>query len=357
MKKTSKFGRVISVFVSFIILTLSFSVNGATLHVCKIGCEFSSIGNAINESASGDRIRIQNGNYAENLRIDKSITLVGANTRWVRITPSNPGSPALVVGPSSREVEITNVTVLGEGTRPENGITVTGDSRLTITNSRVNSFKKGLITRDSSYLKIRKVDVENFGVGVSGFDNSEVVVSGGGISSGKTGLIASDSSRITMVDTEVSSCSRNGLLVKETAKVNILSASITNNQAPGIVLKDYSRLTMEDTQVSSNESGGVLLTDSAIANLTDNQITYNAKKNVSAISKTCGFSGPSDPFFGEVNGANNEIKPVDSNTVCPQKFSSITSNKGGSYSYPLKPSTYAFIGLIGAATVFFLFSR
>ncbi|MBS3736695.1 right-handed parallel beta-helix repeat-containing protein [Candidatus Bipolaricaulota bacterium] len=356
MKRISKLGPTIPVFILFITLSLSFSVTGSTLQVCKIGCDYSSIGEAIKNSSRGDSIKVQNGNYTEDLRIDRDVSIVGANSRWVRIIPSDPSTPAIVVGPSSARVEISNITVTGEGKRPKSGITVTGDSRLTMTNSRVSNFQSGLTARDSSYLKTRETEVGNSGVGVAGFDNSEVIVSGSSITSAKTGLLASNSTNITVADAEVTGCETNALLAKETAKFNVISSSISNNQGTGVTLKNFSRLNMKETQVSSNESGGLLVTNSAIANLSDNQITYNKKKNVSIISKKCGFSGPSNRFFGEVNGAGNEINPADSNTICPQKFAGITSGDGGNYSYPFKPSTYAFIGLIGAASFYFLIS-
>ncbi len=356
MNKTRVFGRVIPALVSLVILALSFPSAGANLQVCKFGCDFSSIGEAINKSGPGDVIKVQNGNYKENLKIDSDVTLIGTNSSWVRITPSNSSSSAILVGPSSAEVEIKNITVIGEGERPKSGVTVTGDSRLIFTNSKVSNFQNGLTGRDSSYLKIRESEVSNSGVGVTGLGSSEVIVSGSRISSSNKGLIATNSTEATVVDTEVTDCNVNSLLAKETAKINVLSTSVTNNRAPGLVLKDFSRLNMEDTQIRSNKSGGILLTNSAIANLSGNLITYNQKKNVSVISKKCGFSGPSKLFFGEVNGADNEIKPTNPKTICPPKFSRITSSGGGSYSYPFKPSTYAFIGLIGVATLYFLIS-
>jgi nitrous oxidase accessory protein NosD len=358
VKKTSLSIRVVSVFVSFLILALSFSTSGATLKVCKIGCAFSSIEAAINSAASGDTVKVQNGNYPENLTIDKDVTLVGSSSRWVRITPSSTNSPAIVVGPSSATVKITNLTVIGEAKqRPVTGVTVMGDAELTMENSRVNTFQNGLIAKNSSNLKVRNSELVNSGTGVTGFDKSKVILSDSRVTSADTGLLTGDSARITLVETEITNCSRNAVLAKGTAKVNTLSSNFSNNRAPGVVIRDFSRLNMEDSQVSSNEGGGLLVKNSAIANLKNNQITYNERKNVSIISKKCGFSGPSNLFFGEVNGAGNEIKPAGSTTICPSKFSRITSSRGGSYSYPFKPSTYAFIGLVGVAIAYFLISR
>lgn len=357
MKKISKLGTIIPVFVLFITLSLSLSVTGSTLRVCKIGCDFSSIGEAIKNSSPGDRIKVQNGNYTENLRIDSDISIIGANSSWVRLIPSRSDSPAIFIGASSASVKITNVTVAGGGNRPKSGITITGDSRLTMTDSQISNFQNAITVRDSSYLKLRGTRIGSSVMGVGGFNNSELVVSDSSITSAESGLVVSNSANLTMVDTEVTNCDSNALLAKETAKVNLLSSSITNNKAPGVVLRNFSRLNMKETQVSSNKNGGILVANSAIANLTDNQITYNKEKNVSIISKKCGFSGPSNHFFGEVNGAGNEIKPANSTTVCPQKFAGITSGSGGNYSYPFKPSTYAFIGLIGVASLYFLISR
>ena len=357
MKKTGRFIMVFPALVLLLVLTLNHPSAGKTLKVCKIGCEFSSIGEALNNTDSGDTIRVQNGNYSENLRIDRDLTIIGTNSSWVRISPSNSGTPALVIGPSSGSVRITNVTLTGDGSDSEDGLVVTGDGRITLKNSRIVNFQNGLVARNSAYIKLRETEVGSSGTGVGGFDNSEVILSGSEITSAKRGIIARDSSTVTVVDTEINNCGRNSVLAEGTAKLNVLSSSVVNNRAPGVVLRGFSRMDMEDTQVSSNEGGGILLTDSAIANLTDNRITYNKEKNVSVISKRCGFSGPSNLFFGEVNGVNNAIKPVNSSTVCPAKFGQITSGKGGSYSFPFKPSTYAFIGLIGIATAYFLIAR
>jgi len=356
VKKTSRPGRVVLVF-SFLILILSFSVTGATLQVCKIGCEFSSIGEAIRNASSGDRIRVQNGNYSESLSIDRDITLVGANTSWARITQAESSTPAIVVGPSDATVELRNITIINEGEQGGSGVTVTGDSRLTLIDSRVTGFRNSFRVKDSGYLKLRNVEVRNSEVGVASLDNSEVILSGSRIISANRGLVANNNSRVTIVDSEVTNCENNAVLVRETARLNALSSRVTNNRAPGIILRDFSRLNLEESQVGGNEGGGILLTNSAIANLNDNSISYNEKKNVAVISKKCGFSGPSEQFFGEVNGAGNEIKPANPDTICPVKFSEITSSGGGSYSYPFTPSTYAFIGLIGVATVYFLISR
>ncbi len=356
MKKPCSSGRWVLALILFTILALSFSVTSASLNVCKIGCDFSSIGEAIDNSSSGDRIEVQNGNYSENLRIDHDLTIAGTNFRWVTITPSNSDTPAITVGPSSVTVEINNLSVAGGDSRAETGVTVTGDSQLTLRNTRVNNFQQGLSIRDSSNLKIRESKIENSDVGVAGFDNSEITITGTSISTSTRGIAVNGSAAVTMVDAEVSNCSRSGLRIKETAKVNVISSNIINNQAPGIVVKEFSRLNMKETKVSGNESGGILLANSAVANLTNNQITYNKKKNVLVISKECGFSGHSHQFFGEINGAGNVIKPVNSSTVCPSKFSGITSTEGGSYSYPLKPSTYTFIGLITVASLYFLLS-
>lgn len=357
MKKPCRMGRCLLALILLTILALSFSASGVTVNVCDIGCDFNSIGEAIDNSGPGDKIKVQNGNYTENLRIDHDLTIVGTDSRWVTIKPSNSDTPAIAVGPSSVTVEINNISVTGGEARAKSGVTATGDSQLTLRNSRVSNFQRSLSARDSSDLKIRETKIENSEVGVEGFDNSEITATGSSISTSTRGIVVTDSATVTMVDAEVSNCSRVGLQVRETAKLNIISSSISNNQAPGIVLKEFSRLNMKESKVSGNESGGLLVTNSAIANLTDNQIAYNKKKNVSVISKECGFSGPSHQFFGEINGSRNVIKPTNSNTICPPKFSGITSTEGGSYSYPLKPSTYAFIGLITVASLYFLISR
>lgn len=346
------------IFLTLVLVTaISISGVAETFRVCKIGCEYSSIQRAVKDSQPGDSIRVQNGDYSENLRIDKEITILGTNSQWVQIIPTKGDLPTISIGPSSASVEIRNLTITGGGKNQGKAVSIRGDGELALTNCRVKNSEVGLQLEDSSYSKLMRTVISNSSSGILALDSSEAVIHNGSIASHKSGIVASNSSEVTIIGTDISTCEKNPILVRNTGKINILSSRISDNQGPGIKLTDFSRLNMQDTRVSNNEGGGILLSNSAAANLTENQITYNEKKNLAIISKECGFSGPTKGFFGEVKGKGNKITPGGSKSICPIKFSRIESEEGGKYSYPFKPPTYAFIGLIGAATLLFFITR
>jgi len=353
VRKYVRFLETISVVSLVAIFLFGFTGAGETIQVCKIGCEFDSVARAIKAAGSGDTIKVQNGRYTEDLKIDKDLTIVGTNSRWVDLESLENNSPAIVVGPSPVTVELKNLTVNPGDAPGDTGIRLTGDASLTLANSRLSGGQLGVLIENSSYLKFRGVELNGPNRGLVARHNSRVTVFGSSVSSARVGLVAEDSSELNIIETEVTGCRNNSVIARNSAKVNLLESDVSNNSAPGVELKDFSRLNATATQISNNKGGGILLSNSAQADLKKNRITYNVNKNVAVTSKECGFSGPMEGFYGEVKGYQNEILPQ-SGTICPEKFSRITTAKGGTSSYPFTPSTYAFLGLIGAATIIFL---
>lgn len=356
MKTTSRFYR--GLIIAFILFFLGLTLTAAseTIRVCKIDCEYNSIGGAIRDSQSGDTIRVQNGNYEENLRIDKEVTVAGTSSRWVRINPGRSDRPTVQVGPSSVSITLKDLTVSSGKETGSPGISVRGNAELNFEEGIIKGPGRGLRSHDSSSVELREVEISGATDAVAIQDSSGVVTHDSLIRDAGTGFVASDSSELTLIGTEISESSKSGILGENTGKINVLSSTISDNEGPGIKLIDFSRLDMEESQVKSNGGGGLLLNDSAKARLTKNDLSYNDNLNLGIISKECGFSGPIEGFFGEVKGTDNDIVPADSDSICPGRFSRVTSNEGGGYSYPFKPSTYAFVGLIGAASLIFIFS-
>jgi len=356
VRSSSSFHGYLTIVTLLLVFGLSTVATSRTIRVCGFGCQYNSIGKAVREAGSGDLIRVQNGNYEENLRIDKKLTITGTSAQWVRILPKNGERPTIQVGPSSVNVDLKSITVSAGEKETVSAISVTGGAELNMTDGLIKNAGGGVAARDASYVKLMNTEIREVKKGIRANDSAEVVFHKGLITESDSGLISSDSSELTLIESEISSSSRIGILGRNTGKINALSSTITDNEGPGIKMTDFSRLDMEDSQVKSNKGGGILLQDSANADLIDNSITYNDKKNLAIISKECGFSGPTQSFFGEVTGTGNRIVPANKKTICPGRFTRINTQEGGGYSYPFKPSTYAFVGLIGTATLVFLVS-
>ena len=63
--------------ITFSMIALLGLLNAGELSVCKSGCDYSSIQEAINNATNGDTITIARGLYQENLSIKKCVSLVG----------------------------------------------------------------------------------------------------------------------------------------------------------------------------------------------------------------------------------------------------------------------------------------
>ena len=56
------------------------AVSAADHVVAPSGAEFTSIKDAVDWSSGGDTIRVESGTYAENIKLDKKIVLIGVDS-------------------------------------------------------------------------------------------------------------------------------------------------------------------------------------------------------------------------------------------------------------------------------------
>ncbi len=63
----------------FLILSLS-SADCRSFTVCKEGCDFASVKSAVDAANPGDIVEVESGIYQENIRINKSLALIGKDT-------------------------------------------------------------------------------------------------------------------------------------------------------------------------------------------------------------------------------------------------------------------------------------
>ncbi len=86
--------------------------------VAPSGAEFTSIKDAIDWSMGGDTIRVESGTYAENIKLDKKLNLIGAD--------SGGGAPVITAGKTGNVVEILADGCSVQGFTIQNGGTASG---------------------------------------------------------------------------------------------------------------------------------------------------------------------------------------------------------------------------------------
>ena len=85
--------------------------NASILDVCPSGCSYSSIQAAVNAASNGDTITVDAGTYTENVRIAKSINLVGAGATSTSVNANYVGAHVFEV--TTNSVNISGFTVTG----------------------------------------------------------------------------------------------------------------------------------------------------------------------------------------------------------------------------------------------------
>ncbi|MEM2126425.1 MAG: right-handed parallel beta-helix repeat-containing protein, partial [Candidatus Methanosuratincola sp.] len=103
--------------------------------VCPSGCPFSKIQAALDAAKDGDTITVGPGVYKENLKITKSVSLVGADPAQVRLMPSGPAYALIQVGEES-----TLGTVRIEGFTLQQAIGLVEQAIYTEVDSSIQSF-------------------------------------------------------------------------------------------------------------------------------------------------------------------------------------------------------------------------
>lgn len=152
---------VLTVFAVIAVCLTSASSALAAKTVCSSGCSYTSIQSAINAAAPGATITIGAGTYAENVVVNKPVTLVGSGTHTV-IYPatSNPvcspgslcgGAASSIVLVQADNVTIEKVKLEGDNPSLTSGVVVGGkdiDARNgIITNHAVGTFNNLTVSK------------------------------------------------------------------------------------------------------------------------------------------------------------------------------------------------------------------
>jgi parallel beta-helix repeat protein len=101
---------------------------------------YSSIQSAVDASSNGDTIYVCEGTYNENLRVGKSISLIGAGIDSTTIAASPTSNGVLLYGDG---ITMSGFTVTGASAPPYSGIYLSGGS-ITLTHNKVHSNYRGI---------------------------------------------------------------------------------------------------------------------------------------------------------------------------------------------------------------------
>lgn len=217
----------------------------APLDVCPSGCAYATIQSAVDNAMPFDVINVSAGTYAENVVINKSLTIQGADPSSTIVDGTDTDSVFIING--SVAVTLTNMTITN-GNAPSGSTTNWGGGIYV---------ERGNVTLDSLIIS------DNFA--------SE----GGGISSSGGKLTILNSQIINNIAGSSTTASGGGIDVSNfsaAAQVVIVNSTIVNNTASSVsggnaigggIASSASSLLIESSTISGNSSSSGVSTGSA----------------------------------------------------------------------------------------------
>jgi parallel beta-helix repeat protein len=211
-----------------------------------------SIQAAIDGAQEGAVLCLAEGTWEENVRIEKSLTLRGADQEQTVIDAIEETDPVIWI-------------------KSEEPIAVKLE-RLTVSGSK-HYF--GLLIQIQAKVTLQSMKVLDNGGGLSVWNSATVSLIGSTVSNNRgTGLFARDRTIVSLADSTVSSNDA-GLVVWDSAQVSLTNSQISDNRLGGLSVSDSAAVTLHVSQVSDNEGNGLSVLDRARVSLTNSQVLRN----------------------------------------------------------------------------------
>jgi len=179
---------IFSILLVFALLVSSANANA--IQVCE-ECDFSNIQDAINASKEGDTILIAPGTYRENLKIEKSVNIVGGEKTTLE--------PKIRLLPTIQVISTPNVVI--EGMRIINGSTgleilYSGD--LDVKNCVFQDNMEAIKITESMNITIQRLEIKGCAVGVTVEHSTSIKLKDSFLEGDEVGIEVSASRKILL---------------------------------------------------------------------------------------------------------------------------------------------------------------
>ncbi len=216
-----------------------------------------SIQTAIDTAPVGAVICVGEGEWQEDLVIQKALTLKGAGSGKTIIHGTGEAIDVVAIycldaEPSADvHVQIGGFSITGEGSRA--GIAVDTAIRTTVTGCSVQGNGFGFFLQGDSATEIRSCTLSANHGGVIGLDSAEATITGAVVSGNATvGIDFGHSAKATISDSSLSENGWAGVSLGGSAQASVSSTAIASNGRNGLLLKGTSQATFADCDVTEN---------------------------------------------------------------------------------------------------------
>jgi parallel beta-helix repeat protein len=233
-----------------------------TLEVGPPGtADYSSIQDAIDAATPESTILVQAGTYAEQLDVDKSLTIRGAGPgSAVSFPAGGPADSAVLLIHDVGAVRIESISVRSD--QPDvDGIRIRDATAVIIESVEArNNSQDGIDIRRSSGVQVLSSTFED-----NGMDGVQVdvgaaavaIINCRSVSNGQDGIKVRNCSDVLVQECTSALNADDGILVRDATGVELIGNTATNNLGWGISVNNSPDTTMSDNNVGSNGAGNI----------------------------------------------------------------------------------------------------
>jgi len=311
----------IAVRITILGLLFAGSAGAATITVCKSGCAYSSIQDAINASNTADTILVYSGTYFENVNVTKQLTLRGI------------GNPVVDAGYSGDAITLSANGIKLEGFTANAGISGIYSSYFshnTLSNNTVRGGDYGfnLISSSNNTLSHNTVhsSVAFVAIRLNNCSNNTLIAN---VVRSDNGIFLIYSINNILIGNTAGGGMGAGIALRSSSN-NTLNSNTATASLSGIYLYSSSNNTLNGNNISKNHDGGIYLYSSSnnkiynnLFNNTNNFYFYDSNINTWNTTKISGINIIGGPYLGGNFWANpggtgfsQTCSDVDTDGIC-----------------------------------------
>ena len=280
------------ILIFVIVSTMLFS---KVIEVGGANSQYTTIKGAVLEARDGDVIRIFAGNYVENLRFSKSLTLEGVNTHNVILKPLNPNLPTIMVE-NCNQLTVSGMTVYGESIAISLAMT-----NATVSGNKIVSSKDGIRAGTLNH------EIKIMNNQISGNFNTIKNINTNGIMLVGVGK--------TIIENNTIQSFGSGIYLGGKKPVKISENQIHSNYN-GIYASGNTEAIISSNRLYENNRAGILLVSKPIVTISSNYFSSNEMFDILISNETCGDFLIN--FTGKITGNSNNID--ESLKICPNDY-------------------------------------
>ncbi len=288
-----------------------------------------SLQQAVTEASPGDVICLAPGEWEENLRVEKPITVRGSGVEETIIRAADPEMPLVHItapfGEDAPQVTVADLALGGADARHGTGVLVDDGVELLLSGSRVSrSDAAGIVLRGGAQATIRGCVVTNNADGIWIRDTAEVTIIESDLVENTDGIWVNHYAQVTVIGSTIAG-NVWGMVISDWAEVTVAETDIVRNEWAGVTVAGSACAEIESCVISGNFDG-VLAKDSACLTLNNTEFADNARSAVSLWEEPC--LETEDDFAGIVMGAGNRI-PGGADSLCTDELDFLAEEEGG----------------------------